>query len=585
MIQYISKLLYVLTDSKGKLVFIFLIFIATSVLEALGIGLIGPFINFAANPESIHQVFLLDWAYQRLPLQSSKEFIPVLGLVVAIIFCLKTLCYFLANLYIYQFSFRQKSLLRSRLLNAYLYLPYTFHLNKNTSSIIKNIILETQKFCIQSLLPLLEASANAVLIIILLVVLTRTDALLLVMISLVFLPTFLLFYGLRKKIASWGANLSQAEQGMIKVINHGLGGLKETRVIGCEAYFEQEMVWQSQKFEKAAVLYKLSQKTPRIIIETLLLLFVLFFISISQIFFKQNIQDLTASLAVFSVAAIRLIPATGKIINAFGSIQNSNYALDMLYLDLQEIANQDYISSKNNQYLHNIVFSDKIIIDNISYYYPGTTTPAIEQISFTINKGQSIGLIGKSGAGKTTLVDVILGLLQSKNGEILVDGISIYQNIRSWQNIVGYIPQSIFIIDDSIKSNIAFGVPESLIDLEKLSQVIKATQLEELVEHLPEGINTKIGERGVRLSGGQRQRVGIARALYHEREILVLDEATAALDQETEHLVSNAINSLAGRKTLIIIAHRLSTVKNCDCLYLLDKGRIVKSGSYEEVVV
>jgi ATP-binding cassette, subfamily B, bacterial PglK len=196
-----------------------------------------------------------------------------------------------------------------------------------------------------------------------------------------------------------------------------------------------------------------------------------------------------------------------------------------------------------------------------------------------------IALIGKSGAGKTTLVDVILGLLQPEKGDILADGESIYQNIRSWQDLVGYIPQSIFLVDDTVERNIAFGVPNSKIDSAKLERVIKVAQLGELVEQLPNGIKTQVGERGIRLSGGQRQRIGIARALYHEREILVLDEATAALDNETESLISEAINSLAGQKTLIIIAHRLSTVKNCDRIYLLEKGRIVNSGTYQEVVM
>ena len=193
-------------------------------------------------------------------------------------------------------------------------------------------------------------------------------------------------------------------------------------------------------------------------------------------------------------------------------------------------------------------------------------------------------MIGKSGSGKTTLVDIILGLLDPKAGDILVDGKSIYNNLRSWQDMVGYIPQSIFLIDDTVERNIAFGVPDRLIDTERMYQAIKAAQLEELIAQLPEGIKTQVGERGVRLSGGQRQRIGIARALYHERKILVLDEATSALDNETERLVSDAIKSLAGTKTLIIIAHRLTTVEHCDRVYLLEKGRVVESGSYREVV-
>ena len=233
----------------------------------------------------------------------------------------------------------------------------------------------------------------------------------------------------------------------------------------------------------------------------------------------------------------------------------------------------------------NFRFRDKIELQQISYQYPQAEENALDCLDLKINKGESIALIGKSGAGKTTLVDVILGLLIPQHGDIKVDNQSIYSDISVWQNLIGYIPQSIFLLDDSIEKNIAFGTPEHLIDRPKLQQAIKAAQLEELIERLPQGTKTIVGERGVLLSGGQRQRIGIARALYHEREILVLDEATAALDNETESLVTEAIKSLANSKTMIIIAHRLTTVEHCDRIYELERGRIVRSGSYQEVVL
>jgi ABC-type bacteriocin/lantibiotic exporter with double-glycine peptidase domain len=232
-----------------------------------------------------------------------------------------------------------------------------------------------------------------------------------------------------------------------------------------------------------------------------------------------------------------------------------------------------------------MAFQQKLVIQNLGYTYPSSQKPAIEQINLTLQKGESIALIGKSGSGKTTLVDVILGLLEPQQGDILVDGISVYDNLRAWQNLVGYIPQSIFLTDESIEQNIAFGIPELEIDPDRLAQAIHSAQLEELIQQLPQGVKTLVGERGVRLSGGQRQRIGIARALYHEREILVLDEATSALDNETEKLVTESIQSLAGQKTMIIIAHRLSTVEHCDRLYVLEKGHIVRSGTYQEVVL
>ena len=599
MFKYLSKVWYILKGSRKSLPLLLFVFILSSVLEALGIGLIGPFLNLASNPDSLHKISLLQWAYLQLNLQSSSQFIPILALVIAIVFCLKSFLYFLAQKYIARFSFNQRAKLSSRLLEAYLTVSYTFYLRKNTASIINNIITETIWFTQGCLLPLLGAIANLTVVLVLVVLLAKTDLLLLVLILAVLLPTFLLFYQLRNKFRKWGRELSQANQETIRIINHSLGGLKETRVIGCEPYFQQQMEQQVQRMARAATYAHTFQCLPRIVVETCLILLVLIFISVSQLLFEQNIQELTSILAVFAVASMRLIPAASQLLQAMGKMQNHSYSVDRLYLDLKEIEKEKAtqplepkfgltggnLSSSGYEQNQAMSFADGVKLKEVTYRYPDTLEPAIERLSLSLEKGQSIALIGKSGAGKTTLVDVILGLLQPESGDIRVDGLSVYDNIRSWQNLIGYIPQSIFLIDDTIERNIAFGVPDRLIDRAKIDRAIEAAQLEELIEQMPDGINTVVGERGICLSGGQRQRIGIARALYHEREILVLDEATSALDNETEKLVSEAIRSLAGTKTLIIIAHRLSTVEHCDRIYLLEKGRVVESGSYQEVVL
>lgn len=316
---------------------------------------------------------------------------------------------------------------------------------------------------------------------------------------------------------------------------------------------------------------------------------------------KEDSQSVTSILGVFALALFRLMPAVTNLLGTVNGLRYNSYILDKLYLDLKEqetlnskvfisqLLNAGKASSRKvnelNDELMVLPFLNEILLRKITYRYPNVEENALSEISLTIKRGQSIGLIGRSGAGKTTLVDVILGLLTPQAGDIKLDGVSIYQDLRSWQNLIGYVPQSIFLTDDTLERNIAFGVPDHLIDAEKLQRAIRSVQLSELVEQLPEGIKTILGERGVRLSGGQRQRVGIARALYHEREVLVLDEATAALDNETESLVSDAIKALGGTKTIIIIAHRLSTIKHCDLIYRMEQGRIVNSGSYKEVVL
>ena len=599
MIEYLSKVLYVLTGSRKSLLFLLLVFIFTSILEAFGIGLVGPFISLASNPESIQSISVLDWAYRKSGLESPQQFIPIVGFVIIIIFSIQALLYFLAQTYVYRYTHQQKSRLIARLLKAYLTAPYTFYLKQNTANIIKNIISETNQFTQGCLLALLLFTTNGIVVGVLLGLMAYSSPLLLVMILVILVPTFLLFNKLGHRFKRWGKTQSETQREMIRTVNHGLGGLKETRVIGCESYFENKMDVQVRKYARAATLSQASNLLPNIFIKTCLIIFVVLFVSLFNIFFNESGQDLTAVMGVFAVAAVRLIPASSQFISAMGKMRTSSHALDMLYLDLKEIEKREVhnrleslkdstakgLVDRGSKDRNLLSFANQIELIDVTYRYPGASELSLDQISFKIKKGESIALIGKSGAGKTTLVDVILGLLELESGDIKVDGVSIYENLRSWQNLVGYIPQSIFLTDDTIERNIAFGVPDDQIDEGRLYKAIAAAQLEELIEQLPDGIKTGVGERGVRLSGGQRQRIGIARAIYHEREILVLDEATAALDNETESRVTEAINALAGTKTLIVIAHRLSTVENCDRIYMLEKGRVVKSGSYQEVVL
>ncbi len=598
MIKPLSRFLYVLGDAKVELFSLSLASIIASILEAIGIGLIGPFLRLALNPETIQNIALLNWFYKHSGVQSNKQFIAILGLCLAIIFCIKSVAYFFMKSYIYNFSYRQKCQLCSRLMRTYLTVPYTFFLKNNTSSIIRNILIETDKFCYQLLISVLEASANLLVIFVLIFLLAQTDPIFFVITLAVILPVFSLFYLLRNKFSHWGEIASESRNEMIRIINHSLGGVKETRIIGCEQYFEKLMDESASKYTVAESLFQSAQLIPRIAIETTLILFLILLVCIYQLFFEQSVQNLIPTLSIFAIASIRLIPAASQFISLLGYIQGCSHSMDVIYLDLLEAKQYENsmpvkLSSFEKNSRSNLkssekssmTFQNRIDLNKVTYNYPNTPSPALSGITLSLKKGESIALIGKSGAGKTTLVDVLLGLLQPESGNICVDGVSVYEDIRSWQNLIGYIPQTIFLIDDTLERNIAFGVPDNLIDSNKLNQAIEASQLTDLIAQLPEGVKTVLGERGIRLSGGQRQRIGIARALYHEKEVLVLDEATSALDNETESLVTEAIKALSRTKTMIIIAHRLTTVGHCDRIYLLEGGRIVKSGSYEEVVL
>jgi ATP-binding cassette, subfamily B, bacterial PglK len=595
MSKVISRFLYVIGDKKAKLVPLVILFLVSSTIDALGIGLIGPFIGLAANPQYIHQNVWLQWCFTQSGLRPNP-FIAVLGGMIVVIFYAKSLLFFWIQTYILKFSNDHQVELRQRLLHAYLNVPYTFHLKRNSAVLIQNILMETLKFTQGIMIPLLTSAANLVVLLVLLFLLIKTDVSATLIILIILLLAFVPYFKFRNKVSAWGEVNSRSQAEMIRVANHSLGGLKEIRVLGCEAYFESQMLEQSRRSSVVSTSYGLFQSLPRISTEALLITFLVGLASVSLL--TNNTQNLVSILGVFAVASIRLLPSMIQLVSNISTIKNNSYSLDRIYLDIKELEGQDFIQSSHRigphasagEALQTVVgqtlkFEQEIILDQVSYRYPDAAEPAIKALSLSIKKGESIALIGKSGAGKTTIVDIILGLLEPQSGSIQVDGVSIYDNLRLWQNLVGYIPQSIFMADDTIERNIAFGVPDHLIDPERVEKAIRLAQLSELMEQLPEGLKTFIGERGVRLSGGQRQRLGIARALYHEREVLVLDEATAALDSETESLVSDAIRALGGTKTIIIIAHRLSTVEHCNFVYMIHQGRIVKSGTYREVVL
>jgi ABC-type multidrug transport system fused ATPase/permease subunit len=596
MTKYLTQFFYILPARKSKLLILSLLFLVVSIIETFGIGLIGPFISLASNPSIIQDRLWLNRIYQYSGLSQETYFIAFLGLFIIIVFSVKSIISWRVQSYIFIFSSKQKVELTTQLMNAYLLAPYTFHLKKSSASVIQNVVKETDTFS-TILSTLLTAISNAVVILCLAFLLSNTNSFALISLLIIAFPLFLLLEGFKFKVIRWGKELSKSNEAIIRHVNHGLGSIKETRIIGCESHFQDQIREQAMINSNAAGSFYAFKLCPRILVETLLVIFLVGFTSLILIFNQQEINQLASVLSIFAIASIRLIPSFTNLANGVSKLQSSSYALNKLYLDLKELQNKQTnqfqplrksekdFSTPYHSRIPKLTFSKEIVLQEISYRYPETTELVLNKISLNIQKGESIALIGKSGAGKTTLVDVVLGLLLPQEGDIIVDGRSVYDNLRSWQNLIGYIPQSIFLIEDTIKKNIAFGIAEDLIDYQKLHKAIEAAQLKELVDELPNGLETFVGERGVRLSGGQRQRIGIARALYHEREILVLDEATAALDNETESLVTEAIKSLSGQKTMIIIAHRLTTIEHCNRIYMMEKGQIIKSGSYQEVVL
>ncbi|WP_072619909.1 ABC transporter ATP-binding protein [Spirulina major] len=586
MSRKLQKLFYIIDRKKYEIPVLVVIFLFVSVLDTFGIGLVGPFMGLVNRPELITDSAIIANLYQTLGFTTPSQFIISIGGLIIALFFIKVCFNFKMQEYIFKFSFSQTGSVMRRLLEAYLKTDYTFHLSRNTSVLIQTLILESQNFSQKILVPMLVSLSNLMVLGLLLCLLAWTSPIGTLSIVAVVLITYGITNLFKDRMRALAEDAAAAQSDMIRIVNHGLGSIKETHIIGCAPYFEEQITYEAKRYAMSMGTVMVFNNLPRFIIEALLVSFLIGF-TLLVLIISGNTDSLTATLSVFAIASIRMLPASAAIVQATSSIRFNSYIIDKLYQDLIEAEDNrgTYALSSNHESTPSLPFQNTIDLSHISYTYPNIENRALNDISLQIQKGQSIGFIGQSGAGKTTLVDVILGLLIPKSGDLKVDGQSVYENLRGWQNLIGYIPQSIFLLDDTIEHNIAFGVPEEKINQERLRAAIAAAQLTDLIEQLPNGLQEKVGERGVRLSGGQRQRIGIARALYHQRDILVLDEATSALDNETEQLVSDSIQNLAGSLTMISIAHRLTTLKHCDRIYVLEQGKIIESGTYDEVVL
>ena len=587
MTKLIRKLLYVLPASNQQIASITLLFVLSSILEVFGIGIVGPFIQLATQPELVQQNLQLRNIYNTLNFTSDHVFVASLGVTVITVFFIKSAGAWFTQAYIARFSNEQQRLLINKTIAAYLKAPYIYLTQKNSASIVDSALEIANTFTLGILSPLLTSISNAFVIIALLILLSQAEPAILIVILAVFLP-LLAFINLSKEpVQAWGKTTRQSKEQIITLINHAFGGIKETKTIGCEDYFNTRLENHTEQLKESHCNFVAFNILPRYLVESVMILCVIGMM-VAFLLTNQDTETLFPALGVYALASIRVLPAVSNTVASLSVLRNSSFTIEKIYDDIRTLEDlvpqeQSFRDSQTST-TPDLSFERVVALRNVSFQYPQASEYALEDINLEIPKGSSIAFIGRSGAGKTTLVDIILGLLTPQYGEITVDGINIQDNVSDWQRLLGYIPQSIFLTDDTLASNIAFGVPEREIDYQRLEEAVETAQLADVVTRLPQGLKTVVGERGVMLSGGQRQRVGIARALYRNCEILILDEATSALDNETEKLVTDAISVLSGRKTLITIAHRLSTVRSCDRIYSLEKGRIIKVGTFEEVV-
>lgn len=570
-----KKLSYIFSKrDKYKIALLLCIMVAGSFLELLGVAVFQPFVNIIMMPDSIQENPYLARIYQMFGCSTTESFLTVVALGIIVIYVVKNVYLWVEQNLIMKFTYGMQQKLSTRLLTTYLSEPYTFHLNKNIAELQRSMQEDTGLFT-QVLMHTLQLVAEVVVCIVLGVYLfTVSNSITVVIVGLLILCV-VLFTKITKRFTEQLGKEAQVYKGKLyQWVNQSLGGVKEVKVLNREEFFVSSYKKYYGLYIKGVRINRLLSITPKYMVEAVCMTGLLIAIIIKLNFGHGELENFIPQLATFAVAAFRLLPSVGRINEHVNNILYAVPSVDLIYGDLKGI--EDYQESKGEEEGKEWSFEHGITAKHITYAYPNTDTNVLEDANCVIPKGKTAAFIGSSGAGKTTMADIILGLLAPQRGKILVDDIDVFKNLTMWHHQIGYIPQVIYLSDDTIRNNIAFGIHEDQIDEEAVRTALKKAQLAEFVDTLPDGLDTIVGDRGVRLSGGQRQRIGIARALYHDPEILVLDEATSALDNETETAVMEAIESLQGSKTMIIIAHRLTTIQNADIIYEVGDGKVTE---------
>lgn len=566
----------------NKMIIMLVMVVIAAAFETVGIGLIVPYIQLLGDPERINEIQWLALIYSKMGFESQKSFLILLSFLLIGFYITKN-CYLLFMYFLqFHFCYEKKISLSRNIFRSYLRRPYAFHLQRNTSELLRNVTLSVDNVVDNGLLIIIGIVAEilvAVCIFTLLIVLQPGPVLLGGF--LIGLPALIVYKFFRHKAANWGREMQYHTSKMMQWVNQGMGAIKEIMISGRQDFFDNAF-YKSRKAQVDPMrLHAISNKLPLYFIETIVITGILL-ITVIIINRPDGIGNILPMLALFAVASFRLIPSISRIIGGMTSLRFGMAAIDEIYEDIKNYRDQK-LELESSQAKNDLRFEKHFSMDHICYQYPDTDKMVLKDITFTIDRGHSVAFVGTSGAGKTTLIDVVLGLLKPTSGKMLVDGRDISGDLHSWQSKIGYVPQEIYLLDDTVRRNIALGVEDKEIDESRINDAVNMAQLEDVIAELPDGLDTVIGERGVRLSGGQRQRIGISRALYKNPEILILDEATSAIDNESEARIALSINNLSGQKTIIIIAHRMTLVKECDVVYFIQEGEIIDSGTYDEL--
>lgn len=572
--EILKKLNHILTKrQKRQTVLVFFMTMLAALLETLGVSIILPLVEAMISPEKLLENTYIANAARQLSLDTHVKLINFL--------CICTIgLYFVKNLYMCLFTYVRARYsnkigreLATRILMAYTHRKYTFFLSYSSGECLRDIgtdVAGVSNF-LNAAFTLLTDCITITLIVVYIFLVNYQFALVSIVIAAICLLLVLKLF--RNLCREWGEKTRVNGEYMYKYSLELFQGIKEIKILGRQKYFVNHYAETSERQSKITSQYTLSLASPAYIIEALFVSGLLAALCLGNSY-SMDMVAILPELSSFAIAAFRVLPSLGKISSSVNNILYSVSAVNATYRHVEDIAGDVITSEETDE--ENAEFEKEISVNNISWQYPGGDKKVLDGLCMTIEKGTAVAFIGTSGAGKTTLADIILGLLEPQEGTVTLDGTDIRELGQKWGNLLGYVPQSAYLISDTIRRNVAFGMEDQYIDDASVWHALEQAQLKEFVEQLPEGIDTEIGESGVRVSGGQRQRLAIARALYHDPEILVLDEATSALDNETEKALIDAIEKLQGEKTMIVVAHRLTTVKNCDIIYEIGDGVAVR---------
>lgn len=582
----LKELYSLLTDEQRKKLRRLQFLVVLMALAELGSVLsIGPFMALVGDMSQLQGDGVVGDIYRMSGLEDSRTFLFLTGIGVLVALTIAAIISMFTIWRLSMYATRVGAELSSRLYSHYMHQTWLFHASGSSSQLTNQIAQECGRITGGIINPLMQMNARIVMAALMAIAIFVFNPVVAITGLAIFGSAYMVMYKIvRQRLIRNGGTITIENRMRFKMMGEGFGGIKDALLLGRQGVFTDRFQQASFRLANAQGKNQVMSQVPRYVMELIAFGSVIFLILYLLAAHDGNLGTILPLLSVYALAGFKLLPAFQQIYSSISGIRGSLTAFEGLRDDLRASATAPLQRTPNENFGQHLTPRESIELKNIQFTYPGKLDPALREVTMTIGVNKVIGLVGASGSGKSTAIDLLLGLIQPEKGELLVDGEPITdRQLRSWQNSLGFVPQSIFLADSSIRENIAFGLPAELVDEEKVQRAATMAHLDELLAELPEGLNTRVGERGVQLSGGQRQRIGIARALYHDADVLILDEATSALDGITEKLIMDAIHDFSGKRTIIMIAHRLTTVKQCDNIFMLSQGKVVDSGTFDEL--